>query len=268
MNDWLVHWGLEAWKPALQALVMPPVPMLLLALLGLALVRRRPQLGRRLAVAGVLAIWLVCTPWAGQGLVALLTRPPPPLSAERIAALAQTPRTAILVLGAGRRSLVLEYDAADVTPLTLERLRYGTWLARQTGLPLGYSGGVGHGARSGPSEAEVVRQVIDRDRGVPLRWAEQRSRDTNENARYSVAMLQADGITQVVLVTHGFHQQRALAAFQRAIGQSGRPLQVVPAPVGLRPPPTGELSDYLPGHDGLARSRWALHEWLGWLAGA
>ena len=268
MNDWLVQWGLEAWKPALRMLVMPPVPMLLLVLLGLALVRRRPRLGRSLGVAGVLATWVICTPWAGHVLQTTLTLPPPPLSADRIASLRQAPRTAILVLGAGRRTEMLEYGQPDLTAMTLERLRYGWWLARQTGLPLGYSGGVGHGARDGLTEAEAVAVVTTRDRGVPLRWAEQRSRDTNENARYSVAMLQADGITRVVLVTHGFHQRRAQAAFQRAIAQSGRPLDVVAAPVGLRPDPTGVLSDYLPGSQGLLDSSIALHEWLGRLAGA
>ncbi|GCL61956.1 YdcF family protein [Pseudaquabacterium pictum] len=268
MNDWLVHWGLEAWKPALRALVMPPVPMLLLVLLGLALVRRRPGLGRSLAVLGVLATWLVCTPWAGHLLQQALTRPPPPLAAAQVASLRQAPGTAILVLGAGRRTLMLEYGQPDLTPLTLERLRYGWWLARQTGLPLGYSGGVGHGARDGVTEADAVALVTVRDHGVPLRWAEGRSRDTNENARYSVAMLQAAGITRLVLVTHGFHQQRALAAFGRAIANSGRPMALVAAPVGLRPPPTPALGDFLPGHDGLAHSIWAVHEWLGWLAGA
>lgn len=268
MNDWLVLWGLEAWKPALRALVLPPVPMLLLVLLGLALVRRRPRLGRSLGLAGVLATWAVCTPWAGHVLQTALTQPPPPLSADQITTLRQAPRTAILVLGAGRRTLLMEYGQPDLTPLTLERLRFGWWLARQTGLPLGYSGGVGHGARDGLTEAEAVALVTQRDQGVPLRWSEQKSRDTNENARYSVAMLQADGITRLVLVTHGFHQRRALAAFQRAIAASGRPLQLVAAPVGLRPPPTGELSDYLPGPQGLLDSSIALHEWLGRLAGA
>ena len=268
MNDWLVLWGVEAWKPALRMLLMPPVPMLLLALVGLALVRRRPRLGRALAGLGVLATWMVCTPWAGHTLQTVLTQPPPALPAEQISALRQAPHTAILVLGAGRRTLLLEYGQPDLTPLTLERLRYGWWLARQTGLPLAYSGGVGHGARDGPTEAEAVALVTTRDQGVPLRWAEQRSRDTNENARYSVAMLQVDGITRLVLVTHGFHQRRALAAFQRAIAASGRPLHLVAAPVGLRPPPTGDLSDYLPGSQGLLDSSIALHEWLGRLAGA
>jgi hypothetical protein len=94
MNDWLVQWGLEAWKPALRALVMPPVPMLLLVLLGLTLVRRRPWRGRSLGVVGVLATWVICTPWAGHVLQTALTQPPPPLAAPQIAALRQAPRTA------------------------------------------------------------------------------------------------------------------------------------------------------------------------------
>nr|MDH4391235.1 YdcF family protein [Aquabacterium sp.] len=73
MNDWLVQWGLQAWKPAFKLLLLPPAPMLLLALLGLLLLGRRPRLGRALAGLGLLATWLVCTPWAGQGLVNLLT---------------------------------------------------------------------------------------------------------------------------------------------------------------------------------------------------
>ena len=268
MNDWLVWLGIEHWKPWLQTVLILPLPMLLLGLLAWAVVRRMPRLGRGLGLLAVLLTWLVCTPWAGEQLVHHLTRPPLPLAAAQIRALAGAPHTAILVLGAGRRPVAPDYGEADVSLLTLERLRYGWWLARQTALPLAYSGGVGHGATPGPTEAEVARLVTVRDHGVPLRWAEQRSRDTNENAIYSLAMLQADGITRLVLVTHDFHQQRALAAFQRAITRSGRPMALVPAPMGQRPPLTGQWSDVLPGYNGLARSGWALHEWLGWLAGA
>ncbi len=268
MNDWLVHWGIEAWKPWLQQLVMPPVPLLLLGLLGWLLVRRHPRLGRALGLLSLLLTWLVCTPWAADQLQRRLTRPPPALSAEAMACLTGAPRTAILVLGAGRRRLALEYGSADLTPLTQERLRYGWWLARQTRLPLAYSGGIGHGASAGPSEAEVVRLVTAREHGVALRWAEARSRDTNENAVYGLALLQAEGINRLVLVTHGFHQQRALQAFRRAIARSGQAMDLVPAPMGLRPPLDNTLRDFLPGADGLARSGWALHEWLGWLAGA
>lgn len=268
MNDWLVRWGIEGWKPVLQALVMPPLSLLLLALLAAWLVRRRPRLAQALGGLAAVLLWAVSTPFVGHGLVDSLTRPPPPLSAARLAALVRAPHTAILVLGAGRLPEAPEYAAPDLSLLGRARLRYGWWLARQTGLPLGYSGGIGHGADDGPTEADAARWMTQRDHGVPLRWAEGRSRDTNENARYSVAMLQADGIRQLVLVTHGFHQRRALAAFERAIARSGRPMQLVAAPMGLNPPLQGAWRDFLPGTDGLDHSRWALHEWLGWLAGA
>lgn len=270
MNDWLVQWGLEAWKPALQSLVMPPVSLLLLGLVAWGLARRAPRLSRAMGGLALVGLWLVGTPWAAALLQRTLLAAPPPLSAASIAVLAGAPQTAVLVLGAGRRAFAPEYGGPDPRPLTLERLRYGVWLVRQTGLPLAYSGGIGHGAGRDETvtEAEAVRQALRREGGPPLRWAEERSRDTNENAVFSVALLQAEGIRRIVLVTHDFHQPRALAAFQRAIVRSGRPMDLVAAPMGIRPPPTGEIADFVPTADGLQRTQWVLHEWLGRLAGA
>lgn len=268
MNELFITLGIERWKATLGTLVLPPVSLLLLAFIGAGLMPRRRGLGRALVLIALAGLWAACTTGVGSSLITLLTRPPPPLAADRIASLTRAPKTAILVLGAGRKLEAPEYRAADLKPLTLDRLRYGLWLARQTRLPVGYSGGLGHGSPAGPTEADAARLVAQRDFGTSLRWLEARSRDTNENARYSVAMLQADGIEQVLLVTHGFHQQRALAAFERAIRQSGGTLRVVPAPMGLQPPIGWELGDWLPSAEGLAMTRWALHEWLGWLAGA
>ena len=206
---------------------------------------------------------------AGQALLQALTRPPPALTAAQRTALTGAPHTAIVVLGAGRRQTAPEYGEPDMTPLSAERLRYGLWLARQTGLPVAFSGGVGHGARAGSSEAEVAALFARRHTGQVLRWAEARSRDTAENARFTLALLARDGVRTVVLVTHDFHQQRALAAFQREAGRAGLALTLVPAPMGIRPRGPGlVLSDVLPSDHGLATSRWAVHEWLGWLGGA
>lgn len=268
MNDLLVAWGLEGFKPLLGAVLLPPVPLVLLALAGAAWLPRRRLLGWTLVLTGVLGWWALCTTALGEAMVDGLTRPPAVLSEAQVKALHQQPRTAILVLGAGRQVGALDYGGPDLAPLTLARLRYGAWLARQTGLPLAYSGGVGHGAQRGPTEAEIARQVSQRDFGVPLRWLEAASRDTNENARYSVALLRAQGVEHIVLVTHGFHQQRALAAFARAIGPAGPRLSVQPAPMGMKRRGTLELGDCLPSAEGFALTRLALHEWLGWLAGA
>ena len=269
MNELFIRLGILAWKPWLSTLLLPPVPLLLLMLLGVLLLGgRRRVLGWASLLTGLIGLWLATTTAVGLALVAGLTQPPPPLDAARRDALRGAPRTALLVLGAGRQWLAPEYGSADLRPLTLQRLRYGLWLARQTGLPVGYSGGLGHGAASGPTEAEVAARIAERDFGMHLRWLEDRSRDTDENARFSVRLLRADGIQTIVLVTHDFHQRRALAAFARAIQREGATMVVLPAPLGGPAPGPLGLGDWLPTADGFALTRIALHEWLGRLAGA
>ncbi|OGB07068.1 MAG: hypothetical protein A3E25_17405 [Burkholderiales bacterium RIFCSPHIGHO2_12_FULL_69_20] len=268
MNQWFVSLGIEHWKGTLGMLLLPPVSLLLLALIGIVLLSRWRGLGRVLVLVAVLGLWAAGSPGVGHLLIEALTRPPPALTPERIAGLVRAPKTAILVLGGGRKLEAPEYRAVDLKPLTLERLRYGLWLARQTRLPVGFSGGLSYSSPAGHTEADAARLVAQRDFGMALRWLEARSRDTNENARYSVAMLRADGIEQVLLVTHGVHQRRALMAFDRAIRQSGATLRVIAAPMGLERPLGWALGDWLPNAEGLAMTRYALHEWLGRLAGA
>lgn len=270
MNALFALLGIEHWKPWLQLLVLPPVPLLLLALLGAMLVRRRPQLARWLVLLSIAGVWLAACRGTGHWLMQTLNPPPPPLTPAAVAQLARSPWTAIVVLGAGRRIAAPEYDdAPDLRPLTHERLRYGIWLARQTRLPLAYTGGIGHGAAGSITEAEAVVEVMRRhDPDVPLRWLEDRSRDTNENARLLLPMLTADGIRRVVLVTHGFHQLRALAAFERAATAAGTPVELVPAPVGLLLPLGASVADWVPSFEGVTLTQIALHEWLGRLAGA
>ena len=278
MNDQLVRLGIESWKPYLSMLVMPPLPLLLLILLGVLLLwrdRRQGQAGRggrwgaTLALAGTLGLWALATPAAGELLQRRLTQPPPVLDAAAVAALRGAPHTAIVVLGAGRRLRSLDYGAPDLSLRTLERLRYGLWLARQTGLPVAYSGGVGHGNPAGESEAAVAARVAERDFHQPLRWTESRSRDTSENAAFTLPLLNAAGVQHIVLVTHDYHQARALAAFTRAAARQHVALTLTPAPLGaMRPGDGNELSDYLPSAEGLQVTVTALHEWLGRLAGA
>lgn len=268
LNDLLSSLGLGAAKGLLSLLVLPPASPLLAAAAGALMRRRWPRLGTALIAGGLLVMWLLCLPAVGIGLANGLTRPPQALTAVQVAALQRAPHTAVLVLGAGRRALAPEYGMVDLSPLTAERLRYGVWLARRTGLPLGYSGGLSPWVRPGASEADAAALVAQRDFGVALRWREDRSRDTDENARYSVAMLKADGITQIVLVTHDMHQRRALAAFDRAMQRQGVQMRLVPAPVAVRVPGPLVPGDFWPTLEGLQRSLYALHEWLGLLAGA
>jgi len=148
-----------------------------------------------------------------------------------------------------------ETDGATVGAMTLERMRYAARLARATGLPLLVTGGV-----LDPDYRPVARSMEDvftHDFGLAPRWVEDRSADTGENAARSAAMLRADGVEAVVLVTHAWHMPRARAAFLR------RGLRVTPAPCCFRAPAALELSALVPSGKALRESYWGLHEWLG-----
>ena len=268
MNDLLVILGIESWKPALDSLLLPPVPFLVLILVGARLMFRRRLIAWSLILTGTVGIWLMCTAAAGMLLTNVLLIPPRALGASDIADLKKQPKTAIVVLGAGRKLLSPEYGLSNLKPLTMERLRYGIWLAKETSLPLAYSGGTGHGAPQGPSEAEIATRIAEREFGRPLKWSEGQSRDTHENAMRTLPMLHDEGIETIVLVTHGFHMRRALAAFERAKQRTGISMTIVPAPMGLDPSARYDAVSFLPSVDGYEMTRIALHEWLGRLAGA
>ncbi len=262
--------GLESWKPLVGAILMPPVPLLLLVLIGARLMYRRRVVAWLLILLGVASIWLSCTTAAGKLLRPVMMTLPPVLGSEAIADLKRStgPKTAIVVMGAGRRTLAPEYGLSTLNPLSMERLRYGIWLSRQTGLPLVYSGGVGHGSRPGPSEAEIAARIAEREFGNPLRWTEDRSRDTSESGMLSVPLLQAAGIDRVVLVTTDLHQPRALRAFERGAERSGKPMALLAAPLGVPTPHVWSWVDFLPTATGFADMRILVHEWVGYWLGA
>lgn len=161
-----------------------------------------------------------------------------------------------------------EYGVSNLKDLSLQRLHYGVWLSRQTGAPLMFSGGVGYGESVGISEAEAAARIAERDYGKPLTWSEGESRDTRENAARSVAMLKTAGITDLVLVTNGFHMPRAIRAFQHEAQRAESPMRVWAAPMGLAQPSEQAVLRWLPSNDGFRRVRLVLHELTGLLFGA
>ena len=266
MNELFYTLGIESWKPLLSALLLPPVPLLVLVLAGARLMYRRRLLAWLMILVGVLGVWFSCTTALSRGITLWLLRPPPALMESQITELKRAPKTAIVVLSGGRRLLAPEYGVSTLRSRSVERLRYGLWLGRETGLPVAVSGGVGYGAPPGPSEAEIAARIAEREFGRPLRWTESESRDTRENAARSVTLLQQQGIEQIVLVTHSYHMPRAMLNFERAA--AGKNLRLLAAPMGM--PASGPLhaSDWLPTSDGFEANRLALHEWFGRLAGA
>jgi uncharacterized SAM-binding protein YcdF (DUF218 family) len=272
-NDLALQFGLVGSKPMLTALLLPPAPLLLSMLLGAALLRRRPVWGWLLLLAGAAGIWLSSTTAVGQGLQRQLLQPWRALSLQDLQALqasrraAAAPTTAIVVLGAGRESYAPEFGAPNLSARSMERLRYGLWLSRETGLPVAFSGGTGHAQTDGPAEAEVAAQIATRDFARPLKWAEPGASDTRENAARSVALLRAAGVTRIVLVTHGWHMRRSHRAFEQAIEASGGGITLQAAPMGLARNESATALRWLPSVEGFTSTHNALREYLGLWAG-
>jgi len=269
MNSFFVLLGIETWKPILTALLLPPVPLLLLVLVGAWLLSARRRLGWPVLLGGLGLLWLTASHAPAQWFAQVALSVPPALTAERIRELkgeaAGKRPFAIVVLGGGVEALAPEYGTSNLQPLSMERLRYGLWLARQTGAPVAFSGGVGHAQRESPSEAEVAARIAAQEFGRPLKWVEDQSRDTRENAARSVALLKRTGIDHIVLVTTGLHMPRALRAFREAAGST---MRVEAAPISLARNTEVTLLGWLPSNAGFTQMRYALRELFGLWAGA
>jgi uncharacterized SAM-binding protein YcdF (DUF218 family) len=159
---------------------------------------------------------------------------------------------AIIILGA---EVTHGLGGPSAGPLTLERLRAGAALHRATGLPLLVTGGVL--APGDPPIAVLMARSLAVDFSAPVRWIEPRAADTHENARFSTAMLAAEGIHAAHLVSQSWHLPRALEAFAR------EGFAALPAPVRRSLPPGLGAGQWLPRADNLAESWFALREWAG-----
>ncbi len=230
-------------------LLLPPMPLLILGLIGLGQLKRRRGLGRVLIAGSLAGIWLLSTPLVAGWLLDSLKPPPHELSGREA--------DAIVILGGGRIADSIEYGGDTLGRFTLERVRYGAWLAKKLDKPVLVTGGAPDG---GIPEGEMMRASLEHEFAVKnVRWVENASSNTRENARLSARLLAADGIERIYLVTHAWHLARAIPEFE-ALG-----LRVIPAGIGYTPAETGNPLQYLPNAQALHHSWLALHEWIGLL---
>lgn len=231
----------------LTTLLLPPVVLVLMAIVGGLLAWRCWRPGGLAAAGAGAALLLLATPMVGGLLTLSLER-------EAEAGVAAEPApSAIVVLGA--EVMRTRGGGFDIGPLTLERLKAAAELQRATQLPVLVTGGPL--ARDAIPLAALMAQSLVQDFGVPVRWREERATDTRENAVFSAALLHADGIAAAYVVTHGWHLPRAREAF----GRVGYP--VSPVPVRRAAGPTGEWSDWIPRPDHFLVSWYMIREWLG-----
>jgi len=231
--------------------------VLLLMTIALWLYRGR-ALGRWALALGILILWPLSTPFVSQSLLRGLENQVPGYTVEN-APQAQ----AVIVLGGFMHTANAAHPHGEFNEAA-DRLMQAFRLYRAGKAPLILvSGGdvpmFGKGIQT---ESESARSILE-EWGVPESaiLVETRSKDTEENARFSRELLAPKGIHRVLLVTSASHMPRAFASF-RKLG-----LDVLPCPTDyLTGWPTGDLPfQFLPEPDALNDSARALREYIGLL---
>jgi uncharacterized SAM-binding protein YcdF (DUF218 family) len=239
------------FKAILVPFIVPPENLVIALLAGVLLWRIYPRFSRWLIGIATGLLFVLSLP-AVSGMLLWSLEQGLPMTPP-----ADHPPGAIVILSAELTRTDGAHPGAVVGPLTLERLKAGVALERRTHLPILVSGG--SDGSDVPTLAALMRQSLLQDFQVPVRWVEDRSLDTWQNARDSAAILRANKIDSIYLVTHAWHERRALIAF-RAAG-----LTVTAAPVLLNRLPTPVVEDFLPHATAWITSYYALHEWIGCL---
>lgn len=235
-------------------LLLPPGGLLLLLLAGWWLRRRAPRLAAACFILGFAGLWSMSLPVVVQGSAAALESEPALAEADwpGLAGRAEV----IVVLGAGRERGDPAWGEDQPGLMAMERLRYAARLARASGLPLLTSGGLHYGTP--PSEAAIMADSLVRDFGLAVRWREESSRTTWENAAESARLLAPHGLKRVVLVTQAAHMPRARWCFEQA------GFEVVGAPLGFMGGPNGRpLGGWLPEAKAFWQNGMLLNEAVG-----
>jgi uncharacterized SAM-binding protein YcdF (DUF218 family) len=271
METWSYTWAV---RNLIAELIMPPGIWLMWVLLILFLYKKNELVKKALIVFGVAMIWVTSTNYFAHQFTQVagyLLEWPQPLSLKEI----QSQRVvkeklqpseshqalAIVILGGGRQKGVIdlpEYQYQNLGPQSMERLRAGTRLAKETNLPILLTGGApDRTSDQDLSEAALMKKVLEQELAISPKWLEEESNTTQENALQSAKVLKKEGIKTIYLVTHFWHMPRAQAQFEK------QGIQVISAPMGFYQKEQFSPLDFYPSADGFQRTRWIWHTILG-----
>ena len=238
-------------------LLLPPGILFLLLLLAWWLRRSRPRLAGALFALGLGGLWLMSLPIVVEWGARVVEREPA-LAQSEWSTLAER-ADAIVLLGSGRERGDPAWGGDQPTMIGLERQRYAARLAKASGLPVLTTGGLHYGTP--PSEAQIMADSLRDDSGVEVRWKEEQSRTTWENAQMTADILLAQGIKRVVVVTQAWHMPRSVWCFEQA------GFEVVPAPVGFLSAGNAQpFGGWMPEYKSIWQSGLLLNEAVGQIA--
>ncbi len=239
-------------------LTWPSNLMIMVGFAGaLLLATRFARAGLQCLVASVLLLAICGFSPLGNALILPLEQRFPPWNPERGAP------DGVIVLGGAFETTVAPARGEISLNEAAERMTSAVELARRyPNARIVFSGGSGQILYEGSTEAELARRLFE-NLGIPgdRVITEDRSRDTDENAKFSKAVADPKPGERWLLVTSAHHMPRAIGAFRR-VGFS-----VEAYPVDWRTRGPEDLArPFRIASDGLKRTDTAVHEWVGLLA--
>ncbi len=231
--------------------LMPPMCLLLAIPLGALLAFRWKRTGLAIVLLSSLLLYGFCTPFVSEKLLATVENVTPLASAEDLAK-----AQAIADLSGDIYHGKLGGVPDEVGLLTLDRLRLAATLYRAHPLPILVTGTVE--GNSAESAAAMMAETLVHDYGIKATWIESKAENTFENGSFSAALLKADNIKNVIVVTQAWHMPRSVWSFAHA------GMNAIPAPAARTYTGPGiDWPDLLPDYASFTRSFYALHELLG-----
>jgi uncharacterized SAM-binding protein YcdF (DUF218 family) len=215
---------------------------LVLALVTIAALWRFPNFSRVFLGLCLVGLYVFSTPLVSSAMLRSLEQPSQPI----------TNAQAIVVLGAG--IVLLPDGSSEPDRLSLERLVGAARAARLRANPVLVAGGR---FDERPAIASVLARSLQRDFGIEARWVEDRSHTTGENAVEAWKILNAGGVSRIVLVTHAWHIPRARLVFER-LG-----FEVTAAGVGQVEERPFNVYSLMPSAEAALESYYAWHEIIG-----
>jgi uncharacterized SAM-binding protein YcdF (DUF218 family) len=233
-----------------------PIELLLIgALVGVMLsYSRHARFGRALALAAILILFAAATAPLGMALIAPLEDrfPEPPADLP--------PPAGIIVLGgaiddvtsAARGQTIFDEGGERITEAVILAKRYPKARVVYTGGSSSLTGG-------SSTEALRARDLMAALGVAPERVTiEDKARNTDENARFTAAILHPQPSQRWLIVTSAFHIPRAMGVFEKA---GFRPIAY---PVSFRTLGEGRSPEFVfdPARN-LRAFELAMHEWIG-----
>jgi uncharacterized SAM-binding protein YcdF (DUF218 family) len=237
---------------------LPSNLLISLGLIGLMLTATRfAPAGRRLAVAALLLLAVAGLSPLGNALILPLEDRFPPWDASR------GPPTGIISLGGAFDTVVSEARGEVALNEAAERLTVMAELVRRyPEAHVVFSGGSGRLIYGGATEAELAARLFE-SFGIPKQRVilEGKSRDTDENARFTKELVLPKPGERWLIVTSAHHMPRSIGTFRAA----GFPVEAFPVDYRTRGA-ADLLRPFATLGDGLRRTDTAVREWVGLMA--